>query len=191
VTALPNAISGSIASGVFEALLATPTSTAGLLMGLASFDVLIAVIRAAVLLSVAGFLGAELIPSQLPLGGAVLGLIVLAHVPFGLMGAAMVLAFRTAGPLPRAIVVVSTLMGGVYYPTNVIPSWLQHASGWLPLTYGLRALRRVLLQHATLDVVAAELWALIANAFVLFVVGAVALSAAMRYARREGTLAQY
>ena len=36
----------------------------------------------------------------------------------------------------------STLLGGVYYPTTVIPSWLASASEFVPLGYGLRALRQ-------------------------------------------------
>ena len=60
------------------------------------------------------------------------------------------IAFRTAGPIPRGIVLISTFLGGVYYPTHIVPGWLENISAALPLTYGLRALRRVLLDGAAL-----------------------------------------
>ncbi len=191
ITALPQVVSDRISSGVLEALLATPTSAGELLVGLNLFDLLITALRVTILFIAAGLLGAAFIPSAIPRAVIVLVLIVAAHVPFGLIGTAMVLAFRSAGPLPRAIVTISGLLGGVYYPTTVVPSWLRAISNLLPLSYGLRALRRVLLQHATLTSVAPDLLALVVANVLLFALGAAALSAALRHARLQGTLAQY
>jgi ABC-2 type transport system permease protein len=191
VTALPQVVSERINSGVFEALLTTPTSLTELLLGLNLFDILFSAVRAAVLLAAASLLGAKFVPGSILPAIAILALIVAAHLPFGLLGAAMILAFRTAGPLPKALLMVSGLLGGVYYPTSVIPSWLRAISTVLPLSYGLRALRRVLLQSATLNAVAPDLLALFGAAAVLFLVGIFALAAALKYARVQGTLAQY
>jgi len=102
-----------------------------------------------------------------------------------------VLAFRTAGPLPKGMALLSGLLGGVYYPTQVIPSWLQVLSDSLPLSYGLRALRRVVLQDASFSDVAPDLLVLLAMTTVLFALGTLAIVLALRYARRQGTLAQY
>lgn len=191
VVALPGAVGSAVSSGVLEALLATPTSAPTLLAGLNAFDLLWAAFRGSILVAAGWFLGANLVPSQMLPGIAILGLTVLAHIPIGLIGAALVIAFRTAGPLPKGVMMVSGLLGGVYYPTHVIPSWLQSVSAFLPLTYGLRALRRVALQDASLTEVAVDLSALLASTVVLFALGSLALSAAFRYARRQGTLAQY
>ncbi|TFG87551.1 MAG: ABC transporter permease [Gemmatimonadales bacterium] len=191
VVALPGAVGTSVSSGVFEALLATPTSAPTLLAGLNAFDMLWAALRGAILLTAGWLLGANLVPGQLLPGLGILVLIVLAHIPIGLIGAALVLAFRTAGPLPKGVLMISGLLGGVYYPTHVIPSWLQSLSDFLPLTYGLRALRRVVLQGASIAEVAPDLLALSAATVILFVMGTVAITAAFRYARRQGTLAQY
>jgi len=191
VVSLPSAVASGIGSGVLEALLATPTSTPTLLAGLNAFDMAWAALRGAILLTAGWLLGANLVPGQILPGVAILILIVLAHIPIGLIGAAMVLAFRTAGPLPKGILMISGLLGGVYYPTHVIPSWLQSLSAFLPLSYGLRALRRVVLQDASLAAVAPDLLALLAATVVLFTLGVAAVSTALRFARRQGTLAQY
>ena len=85
----------------------------------------------------------------------------------------------------------SASVGGVYYPTSAIPSWLAHASQAIPLTYGLRALRRAFLDGAPLSAYAGDLAALCGFAIVLFAVALLAFSMAWNYARRAGTLAQY
>jgi ABC-2 type transport system permease protein len=191
VVSLPAAVAGGVGSGVLEALLATPTSTPVLLAGLNAFDMAWAALRGAILLAAGWVLGANLVPGQLLPGFAILILIIAAHIPIGLIGTALVLAFRTAGPIPKGVLMVSGLLGGVYYPTHVIPSWLQAVSDVLPLSYGLRALRRVVLQDASFSDVAPDLLVLLAMTVVLFAVGAFAVSAALGYARKQGTLAQY
>jgi ABC-2 type transport system permease protein len=191
VTALPGAVGGGIGNGMFEALVATPTSTPILILGMNAFDVSLAALRCAVLLVTGWLLGARFAPGHLLPGIAILGLLVLAHLPFGYIGAALVIAFRTAGPLPKAIMLMSGLLGGVYYPTTVIPSWLRSVSEYLPMSHGLRALRRVVLQEAPLSAVAPDLLALAGAALFLHAVGAVAVNRALRYARHRGTLAQY
>jgi len=80
---------------------------------------------------------------------------------------------------------------GVYYPTTVIPSWLHDVSGLVRLTYGLRALRRSVLDRAPLDAIASDLGILSAFAVVLLGSSLVVFAGALRYARRAGTLAQY
>jgi ABC-2 type transport system permease protein len=127
----------------------------------------------------------------MPSAIVVLVLIIMAYVPLGLISAAAYLAFRTSGPLPTAVVIVSSLLGGVYYPTHVVPSWLEKVSAAIPLTYGLRALRRILLEHASLVAVRSDVAILLVMTVVLFGIGAWLFSAAMRYARRTGSLSYY
>jgi ABC-2 type transport system permease protein len=83
------------------------------------------------------------------------------------------------------------LLGGVYYPTHVIPSWLQLLSGAVPLTYGLRALRRVLAAEIPVAAVATDLLVLVALTVVLLAVSMVAFRLSLSYARQSGSLAQY
>lgn len=191
VNSLPQVVSERINSGVFEALLTTPTSISELIVGLNAFDLFLSTLRAAVLLGAAALLGITIMPASIAPAVVILMLIVAAHLPLGVIGAAMVLAFRTAGPLPKLVLMVSGLLGGVYYPTSVVPAWLRLVSNALPLSYGLRALRRVLLQNASLSAVAPDLAAVAASALILSAIAAVALSRALRYARAQGTLTQY
>jgi ABC-2 type transport system permease protein len=191
VNALPEAVRSGIGRGTLEAMLATPTPLPVLLTGMIGFPLLWTIVRGAIMLVSAWVLGAHVVWARgLPALGILL-LIALAHIPFAILCASLILAFRTAGPFPTVVLTVSGLLGGVYYPTQVIPSWLHHVSAFLPLTYGLRALRRTLLERASLGTLAPDLAMLVAFTVVLFVTSLVVFSWALRYARRAGTLAQY
>lgn len=191
VSAVPKVIGAGIGTGTLEAYLATPARVPTILAGLVSYEFLWSLARAVLILGAGSAFGAHIAWVRSPAALGVLALIVLAHLPFGIFGAALVLWFRTTGPLPKGILAVSGLLGGVYYPTQVIPAWLHTVSAVLPLTYGLRSLRRVLLDGAPLGAVAGDLAILAAFAAVLLAVSVWTFDRALRDARRSGTLAQY
>lgn len=191
IRALPDAIGSGISTGTFETLLGTPARLPAILTGLVGFNILWTALRAAILILTAWILGASFEWAHVAPAALILALITLAHAPFGVIGAALVIAFRTTGPLPQAVLGLSALLGGVYYPTSVIPSWIRTVADFVPLTYGLRALRRVLLEGQPLLGVLPDLAALLGFATFLAGIAALAITAALRYARRAGTLAQY
>jgi ABC-2 type transport system permease protein len=191
VNSLPGVIRGSVSSGTLEAYLTTPTRLPTVLAGAVSYDFLWSFARALILVTTGAVLGAHIAWGKSLAAMGILGLIVLAYLPFGIFGAALMLWFRTTGPLPKAVIGLSGFLGGVYYPTQVIPSWLHSVSAALPLTYGLRALRRVLLEGAPLASVAADLGILTAFVVVLCALSMLTFNLAVRDARRTGSLAQY
>jgi len=115
----------------------------------------------------------------------------LAHLPVAIITAAMVLAFRTRGPLPQLLMMASAFLGGVYYPATAIPGWLQTLSAFIPMTYGLSALRAVLLDGRSITTVWQELSILLTFTVIALAVSIALFQAALRYARRAGNLAQY
>ena len=172
-------------------MLATRTSLPRVLLGISSFAVLWSAVRGVVALSAGWLLGAHFTWANAVPALAIALLIVLATVPFGIMAAAMVLAFRTPGPLPSAVLFISGALGGVYYPTEVIPGWIERISDWVPLTYGLRALRQVFIRGESLGDVAGDLAILLGFTVALFALSWFLFALAFRYARRAGTLTQY
>jgi ABC-2 type transport system permease protein len=191
VKALPTTLTASITSGTMEAVVGTATSMPVMLMGMMGYSFAWLLVRVGLMLAAGWVLGATIDWVQLPFAMLLLFLIILAYVPIGLIAAAMYLAFRTAGPLPSAVIVVSSLLGGVYYPTHVVPSWLENISAAIPLTYGLRALRQVLLEGASLASVRSDVGILLLMTAVLFAGAIWIFSAAMNYARRTGSLSYY
>lgn len=191
VTALPGAVRSGIGSGTFEALMATPARLPAILTGLIGYSLGWTALRAMLLVLLGLALGVQIDWGNVLFALGIVGMIVLAYLPIGLAGAALVLAFRTTGPFLQGVLIASGMLGGVYYPTHVIPGWIERLSDVIPLTYGLRALRRTLLDGAALPDVAADLWILAAFIALLSTCAAFAFAAALRHARRAGTLAQY
>ena len=191
VNGLANEIGSGISTGVLEALLGTRSRLPGILAGMIGFNLLWTGLRAGVMLVAAWGLGAAILWTQIGSALLILALIILAYLPFGLIGSAMVIAFRTAGPLPQGVLALSALLGGVYYPTQVIPSWIESVSAFVPLTYGLRALRHTMLEGHSLAYVLPDVGVLCAFVLALMGIGTLAIRAALAYARRAGTLSHY
>src|SRR5262245_12186173 len=191
VGTLHGALGGEISSGSLEALMATPTPLISLLLGLVGQSFSMTVIRSVYCMIFATAFGAHFVWSGLPAALLALLLIILVYLPFGIIAAALVLAFRTTGPFPAAVTTFSGLLGGVYYPTHVIPSWLAGLSGLVPLTYGLRAVRRSLLDGAPFSASVSDLLLLLTASAVMLAISLSVFAAALRYAKRMGTLAQY
>jgi ABC-2 type transport system permease protein len=191
VTAIPSVIGSSIRTGTFEALQTTPTRLSVLLGGMMGYGLVWMAIRSLLLVVLGVALGAHFIPGKAVAALAILLLIVLAHLPFGILAASLILAFRTAGPLQRGLLTGSALLGGIYYPTQVIPSWIQYLSALFPLTYGARALRRTVLDGASFASVLGDLAVLAAFASAGLVLTVYLFGRTMAYAKRAGTLMHY
>jgi ABC-2 type transport system permease protein len=191
MNSVPGAISGGITSGTLETLTSTPTRLPTLLAGLTGYGFCWVAVRSLLLVAAGSLLGAQFEWSRLLFGTGILALIVLAYLPIGLLAASLVLVFRTAGPLSQGVMVLSALLGGVYYPTHVIPSWIETISFAIPLTYGLRALRQTVLEGLPPSAVLVDVGILAGFAAVLLAIGAACFHLAYRCARRAGTLSQY
>ena len=190
-TALPSALDGAISRGTFEAMLGTPARVRSICAGLMGYPLMWALLRAVIVVSAAVVLGARLSWRGLPAGALVLGLTMFSYVGCGLILGALILVFRTTGFATTAFLTGSMFLGGVYYPAKVIPSWISNLSSLFPLTYGLRALRQLVLRGSSLMSVAADLEKLIALSVIFVAVGSVLFALSLRYARRAGTLASY
>lgn len=191
LTTLQSGISGGISNGSFESLLITRSSVPALLLGLSSYGAILTLVRATVMLVAGWVLGASVTWSRIGPALVLIALIFLVYWGIGLTASAMVIAFRTTGPLLTVVSAFSVLFGGVYYPVSAIPSWLREIADVTPMAYGLRALRRVLLLGEGIGSVAQDLVMLASMGVLSIVIGAWAIQAALRYARKSGTLGTY
>ena len=189
--ALHAQLAKEISTGGLEALLSTPTPLPVLMAGMIGQAFTHTAFRGGILLIAAWALGAQLVWSALLVSAGILALLVVAYTAIGVIAASLVVAFKTTGPLPALILGFSALLGGVYYPTSSIPGWLQPVAQWVPLTYGLRPLRQTLLQGASVQAIGADVAILAAFTVGLIAVSIAAFSAALQYAKKRGTLAQY
>jgi ABC-2 type transport system permease protein len=118
-------------------------------------------------------------------------LVILANAGLGFINASFVLVTKRTSPLARLLDLVTNLLAGVYYPVEVLPNWLRTFGQLLPATYSLDALRRTMLQSASLIDVRQDLLALAGFTVVLLPIGLVAFHYAVRWAKIDGSLSQY
>ena len=191
MTTLQGTISSGISNGSFESLLVTRTSVPFVLLGLTSYGVILTLIRAAVMMTAGWILGASVSWSQSGPALVLIALLFAVYWGIGLIASAMMIAFRSAGPLVTVVTALSIFFGGVYYPVSAIPSWLRSIADVTPMAYGLRALRRVLLLGDGIGSVGLDVAMLASMGVVTLAVGSWAMAAALRYAKKSGTLGTY
>ena len=191
VDALPSQVAGDINNGFFEALLGAPVGTATILVGLVTYPILFTMLRGIAMLALAAVLGVHFSLTHLPEALVIVSLLAVAHFGVALLATGLMIAFRTTLSIPQVVITASGFLGGVYWPTSVIPSWVYTVSEFVPLTYGLRALRQAVLEERGFGQVAHDVLMLAAFAGCLMSVGVLAISLAIASARRRGTLSQY
>ena len=175
-------------SGTLKAVLVTPTSPTEFLAFSSFYPLTRAGIDAVVYATAGVALGLSLdrvnvFPALLVFVGSVL-----AFSSIGMISAAFILIFKRGDPLLWLFGSGSWLLGGVMYPTDVLPQWLRPLAEFLPITHALRGLRAALLADAPLSVVGPDLVALALFAAVGLPVSIAIFEIGLRRARVTGTL---
>lgn len=118
-----------------------------------------------------------------------LGVGTVAFMGLGIASAVFPLLWTEKG-LQMAYIVqaVVLLVSGVYYPTSVLPGWLQALSVISPATYVIEGMRRALLDGADLAALVPQVWPALLVGVISVPVGLRAFVAAERYAKRTGRL---
>ena len=83
------------------------------------------------------------------------------------------------------------MIGGAYFPVDVLPVWLQKISFLIPITYSLDALRLTILKGYSLDMIAGQTLTLGVIAAILLPVSLYMFAAMVRKGRIDGTLTEY
>ena len=175
--------------GTLELLLTTrlPAPVLVLLAGIG--DLVITVVGGALLMAgAAALIGLDLRLS-LPLVAA-LSLYLLVMCGVGLASAGVIMISKEGEPLSWAVSGAAALLGGVYFPVDMLPDWLRAAAGALPTTHAL-AVARCGAREAASQASGGSLLFLAAAAVVSLSAGLIVLEWGCCRARRAGTLAHY
>jgi ABC-2 type transport system permease protein len=178
--------------GTFEAMLVTPTPISTILFSSYLYTFLSSLSRI-MLYFVIGwlFFDFQANPEYLLLFIFTIIVSILPFLGIGLISAAFIIVFKQGNPVTWLVGTFSGLLAGVMYPVAVLPDWVQSVSNIIPLTYGLEAVRMVLLQGATVSDISMELAILALFTVVLLGLGLLAVNYSLRIARRDGTLLHY
>lgn len=176
-------------TGTLEPLLVTQVSLPVILVGSAFYPFVATTLRVAV------YLGWARAFFDFPLRGAnwfgafaVLLATLLAFSGLGVLSAAYLLLFKRGNPAKWFILGVSSIVGGMLFPVDVLPPWLQVIAYLNPVTYALDAMRAVLLDGASLASVSRSLAILLVFAAVLLPSSMLVFSWVLRRTKVTGTL---
>ncbi|MBI4482414.1 MAG: ABC transporter permease [Acidobacteria bacterium] len=177
------------ALGVLESMLVSPTPPWKIVVYSNLWNLTLVTLQVFLSLVVAVALFDAVFPQVNVVSAAVIFVLtLLALLPFGLISAGALLAFRRGDPISFAIASFSGLLGGVYYPVSILPDWLQHLSQIIPVTHAIEGIRQAMLKGAGLGDLKVPLLVLALTAAAGFPLAALFFNYALRKARREGSL---
>ncbi len=177
--------------GTFETILLSPTSIPGLLFYSSLWGYLFTSIRFALYLGGGLLFGLDLGRANIPAAFGILAISILSFAAIGIFIAAVTTVIKKGEILTAIATGVSGILGGVIYPTPVLPSWLQPVSRLIPIRYALEAMRLALIQGYGVSQLWPQFLALAIFAVVLLPLSILSFWLAIRYAKVAGTLGQY
>jgi ABC-2 type transport system permease protein len=165
-----------------------PVSRPVHLIGMGIYAVLYGILRAAaIFVAVVAFIGIHVPNANY---GAAIALLAIASISFigvGMMTAVLPLISPEKGTqLGFVAQGLMLVVSGVYYPVDVLPSWMQWIAKISPATYALRGNRRQILDGAGLAW--ADVWPLLVIGACSIPIGLAVFKAGERYAKQHGKL---
>ncbi len=177
--------------GTLEAVMMTPARLPAIVVGSNMWTLCNALFDALVTLCTGVWVfGIELKGSPV----AALFIVLLTNLSFaavGILSASFAVLFKKGDPFRVFVASASFLMGGVIYPPEILPQWIQMCAQALPVTHGARALRGVLLEGHSVLTYSHELGVLAAFALCGIPLSIACFAWSVRQAKREGTLLQF
>jgi ABC-type multidrug transport system ATPase subunit/ABC-type multidrug transport system permease subunit len=179
-------------TGVLEAMLAAPSRLSWIILASSQWDYLLTTLRVIIyLLAAALLMPAGLPRSNYPAALLVLLLTLVSFSSLGILAASFIMVLKRGDPIAWLFNAASALLGGVYYPLEVLPGGLRTLGRLLPITYALDAMRLALLQGAPASTFTADILILAGYSALLLPLSLFAFRYAVRRARVEGSLSHY
>lgn len=179
-------------AGTFERMVLSPFGPVGSIASLLIFPVALAAVTGIVSLAIASIaFGLDLRWSTAPLAlpAALLG--AASFAPFGLAMAAAVVVFKQTNAGSTFIITGITLLAGIYFPIELLPSWIRWASDVQPFTPAIDLLRNLLVGTPLRNSLGLDLAKLVGFAVVTMPLALLLLRAAVRRSQRLGTIIEY
>lgn len=184
-------VRGEQMMGTLEAMLVTPTNTSTIITLSTLWNFIFASFRVLLYLVIGVFLGVNLVGANVFGALIILVLTIICFGSIGILSASFIMVFKRGDPINMLFMSTSELFGGVFFPIEVIPSWLQTVSHLLPMTYSLNGMRHALLQGYSLQDLAPDMLTLVLFSAVLLPASLLAFRYAVRKAKIDGTLVHY
>lgn len=178
--------------GTLEAMLATPTKSSLIVIGACLWDFVFTSISVVIYLLLGViFFGVDLSRMHLPSGIVILTLTLVSLYSLGIISAAFVLILKKGDPLTLLMGICFGLLGGVYFPVEIMPKFSRVFSYLLPITYSLKSLRYAFLKGYGINMLLPEIGALFLFCVILLPISIWIFKLALKKARIDGSLAHY
>jgi ABC-2 type transport system permease protein len=176
--------------GTIEYTFMAPLSRPVHLFGMGLFAVAYGVVRAAIVFVViAGFFGVHMPDADFVAALVVLAIASISFIGIGIMTAVLPVMSPEKGTqfgyIGQGLLLV---ISGVYYPVEVLPTWMEWLSTISPATYALDGIRDAILDGAGVGAMWDEIWPLLVIGAVSIPLGLWVFSLGERYSKRHGKL---
>ena len=179
-------------TGTLEAMLMTPTRLSTIIMSSSLYDYGFVTFQVLVYLALGALLfGVQIGLGNIPAAFVVLVLTIIAMTSLGIIAASFIMVLKRGDPVTILINSLVVLLGGVYYPVQVMPQWLQQLSRLIPITYSLDGMRRALLSDASFQEIMPDIIALIIFSIILIPLSLLIFRYAVHRAKVDGSLAHF
>lgn len=188
---MPVTVRQELVSGTIERFLVSAHGPINGILGTMLFPLINAIFSGVLMLTLAALIFGLPLAATAVLAVPVALLGTLAFMPFAFFLVALVMAFKQASSATQFIVSGVAIVGGLYFPTTVLPGWIRWASDVQPFTPATDLLRHLLVNTPLVHPAGVELLKLVGFIAVLLPAGVMLLRAAIRYGQRTGTIAEY
>ena len=191
LTAFNTTMRESQMMGTLEMTLLAPIPTWSMLIYSSLWSYLFASFRVLLFLLFGVLLfGLDVGNANVGAGLLILLMSILSCAAIGIGLACLIIVFKQ-GDAKRFVTLTSVILGGTFFPVDLLPGSIQNLSALVPMTHSLNGMRKALLQNHSVAQLSAEIAALATFSIVLLPLGLVAFSYAVQQAKRSGTLAHY
>jgi ABC-2 type transport system permease protein len=189
---IPELLRQELIAGTFDRLLLSPFGAIRSVLAMSLFPMVFSFVLAALTLGMGCVLfGMHLHWATVPLSIPVMGLALLAFLPFGVLFAAMTVLFKQGSVGTSWVIALLSIVGGLYFPVSLLPQWVQTTAELQPFTAATDVLRHLLVNSSLGGPPGPSLLKLAGFAAVLLPTSIFALAAAIRIGQRRGTIIEY
>lgn len=133
--------------GFLKEILVAPVSRVAVAFGKTAGATTIASLQAIILLALAPFIGVKMDWASSPKLFLLMILIAMAISGMGLFIASLMKTTESFGLLMQVLIFPMFFVSGALFPLTAVPNWMNWVSKINPLTYGVDALRQIILSH--------------------------------------------
>jgi ABC-2 type transport system permease protein len=179
-------------TGTLEALLVTRTNISTILVGSSLFSFIFALFKTLFQLGLAISIFDMHLGDVNWLGTSIIFILTsVCFVSIGVLSASFILVYKLGNPFGWVFGNITNVLGGVFFPIAVLPSWIKWISYLLPITYSLEGFRQSLLSSASLSQILPNIIALLVFSVTLLPLSFYIFRAALLKAKRDGSLTHY